>query len=54
VVQGTVNGTSITASSVIDQGSAPASAASGENNAPKPRMGFLGSIGNFFSHLFGF
>ncbi len=43
VIQGTVNGNSVTASSIIDQA-----------NAPKPHMGFFGSIGAFFGHLFGF
>jgi len=42
VVQGTVNGTSVTASSVIDQ------------PAPSAKSGFFGGIGNFFKHLFGF
>jgi preprotein translocase subunit YajC len=54
VVQGAVNGTSVTASSVIDQ---PASSAPGNSgNAPGhlKGMGFLGSIGSFFKHLFGF
>ena len=54
VVQGTVNGTSITASSVIDQGSMPTPAAAGTANAPKLHRGIFGAIGNFFSHLFGF
>ncbi len=45
VVQGTVNGTSITASSVIGQN---AKAEKGES------MGFFGSIGSFFSRLFKF
>ena len=45
VVQGTVNGTSIAASSVIDQ-----AAASGQ----PAHKGFFGGIGQFFSHLFGF
>ncbi len=47
IVQGNVNGTSVTASSVIDQ-----------TNSAKPQGrgmgGFFGSIGSFFSHLFGF
>lgn len=45
VVQGNINGTSITASSVIDQ-TKPI-----ENNKP---TGFFGGVGNFFKHLFGF
>lgn len=52
VIQGTVNGTSVTASSIIDQGAA--SAASGTPNTSKPRIGFFGAIGNFLSRLFGF
>ncbi len=48
VVQGTVNGTSVTASSVLDQGAAPAAGAK-----PAPH-GILGAIGGFFTHLFGF
>ena len=44
VVQGTVNGTSITATSVMDQ-----------TNAIRPQAkGFFGSIGSFFGRLFGF
>ncbi len=55
IIQGTVNGTSVTASSVIDQGSG------GHGNGPSTRAppqglvsGFLGAIGNFFKHIFGF
>ena len=57
IVQGAVNGTSITASSVIDQGSkltVPGGPTPANSGAPKRRIGFFGSIGNFFSHLFGF
>ncbi len=50
VVQGAVNGTSVTASSVIDQGAAP----SGSTTNPPAHRGFMGAIGGFFSHLFGF
>ena len=57
VVQGAVNGTAITASSVIDQGSTTG-APSGGNGAgiphQNPNPGFFGSIGNFFKHIFGF
>ncbi len=53
VVQGTVNGTSVTATSVIDQGNVTAS-----KNSVTPRAthagGFLGGIASFFEHLFGF
>lgn len=52
IVQGTVNGTSVTASSVIDQGAAPASNGTGtESRGPG---GFFGMIGGLFRHLFGF
>ena len=50
IVQGTVNGTSVTASSVIDQGVANA----GNSGTQGARVGFFGTIGNFFKHLFGF
>ncbi len=51
VVQGTVNGSSVTASSVIDQ--KPATATTG-GTTTQTHKGFFGSIGSFFSHLFGF
>ena len=51
IVQGTINGTSVVASSVIDQ-SKPASV-TGTPSKEKPN-GFFGSIGQFFMHLFGF
>jgi hypothetical protein len=56
IVQGTVNGTSVSASSIIDSG-AQAAAGSSQNGG-KGRMGgvgmVLGAIGGFFQHLFGF
>ena len=51
VVQGTVSGSSVTATSVIDQVGGGANAP--PNGAPGAK-GFFGSIGSFFSHLFGF
>jgi len=45
MVQGTVNGTLIIASSVIDQTN---------TSSNQGHRGFFGSIGSFFSHLFGF
>jgi hypothetical protein len=56
VVQGTVNGTSVTASSVLDQG---VKAASASSTAKSGGGGFgfggiFGAIGGFFQHLFGF
>jgi hypothetical protein len=47
VAQGTVNGTSVTAVSVTDQGAVQTS------TTPGPK-GFFGSVGSFFAHLFGF
>jgi len=47
VVQGTVNGTAVIASTVIDQ-TKPASSTTAIHK------GFLGGIGQFFAHLFGF
>ncbi len=49
IVQGTINGTSVTASTVIDQTS---KSAGGSN--PPAHPGFFGGIGQFFMHLFGF
>ena len=55
VVQGAVNGTSITASTVIDQAKPAGSENSNDNGGNgKPHQGFFGGIGAFFSHLFGF
>lgn len=53
VVQGAVNGTSITASSVIDQGVPKTANASSGAPQGGPR-GFLGILGGFFERLFGF
>jgi len=52
VVQGAVNGTSITASSVIDQTGNPGMTPPGNNQGK--HTGFFGGIGSFFMHLFGF
>ncbi|HUC88697.1 MAG TPA: hypothetical protein VMR49_01565 [Candidatus Paceibacterota bacterium] len=43
IAQGTINGTAMTASSIIDQVS-----------AKKESKGFFGAIGSFFSRIFGF
>jgi hypothetical protein len=48
LVQGSVNGTSITATTVIDQ-----AVTNNSGNVKNPRNIF-GSIGSFFKHLFGF
>lgn len=54
VVQGAVSGTSVVASSVIDQG-APSNSGSGPAAMVKGGFrGFMGAIGGFFQHLFGF
>ena len=58
VVQGTVNGNSVVASSVIDQ-KIPANGGENNNgNNSKPQGGFMGGmmggITNFFKHMFGF
>jgi hypothetical protein len=53
IVQGTFNGNSITASSVIDQAKLPTTT-TGTNTQPEVHRGFFGSIGHFFSNIFGF
>ncbi len=57
LVQGTVNGTSVTASTVLDQG-VPANTQSNNAGAAVHHGGFFGglfgAIGGFFQHLFGF
>ncbi|MDE2030838.1 MAG: hypothetical protein KGI58_01080 [Patescibacteria group bacterium] len=52
IVQGTVNGNSIVATSVVDQ-NRPVNT-SIPTNAEQPHRGFFGSIGLFFMHMFGF
>jgi len=53
VVQGTVNGSSVTASTVIDQGAPQTSSALG--GAVKGiAHNFMGAIGGFFTRVFGF
>ena len=55
VVQGSVNGTSVTASSIID-GRGPGgngNSSAGEGNGDHGE-GIFGAIGSFFKHLFGF
>jgi len=57
IVQGTINGTSVTASSVIDQkvkASVGQGSGQGQGNGPAGGIGFFGGIGNFFKKLFGF
>ena len=55
IVQGSVSGTSINASSVIEQKRLNDN--NGDENGDnqnKMHRGFFGSMGNFFAHLFGF
>ena len=57
IVQGVVNGTSVTASTVVDNGvlPAPGNASSTEGRGPAGFVGGLVSkIGGFFSHIFKF
>lgn len=54
IAQGTISGNSMTASSVIDQKPTSASATNGTATTTQPNRGFFGSIGHFFSSLFGF
>jgi hypothetical protein len=58
LAQGTVNGTSVTAVNVTDNGAANSGAnMNGTTTDSTPGshpMGFFGRIGSFFAHLFGF
>ena len=57
VAQGTVNGTSIVAATVADQGVPPAAPTVNgvTTTTPAPaHTGFFGGVRNFFSHIFGF
>jgi len=63
VVQGTINGTAVSASAVINQVGNPGSQGSDQQgqvdnengqNGQAPKKGFFGNIGGFFKHLFGF
>ena len=53
LVQGTVNGTSVTASTVIDQ-ARPTTGSQAPGKGQGQSQGFFGGIGKFFMHLFGF
>jgi hypothetical protein len=53
IVQGTINGTSVTASSVIDQ-KAPSTSNGNTDSGSTQHPGMFGGIGQFFRHLFGF
>ena len=55
LAQGTVNGTSVTAVTLVDQGQKPTSTNPSTAGTPAPaHQGFFGAIGGFFAHLFGF
>jgi hypothetical protein len=59
IVQGTVDGNAVTASSIIDQGAKSANASSTNGQSHGGGIGasfggFFGAIGGFFQHLFGF
>lgn len=56
VIQGTVNGTTITASTVIDNGTPRTIPTTNTTGQPENqgRMGFFGGIGSFFGKMFGF
>jgi len=58
IVQGTVNGSSITASSIIDSGTNTASVNPEDTNSNKTHQGgiggFFNNIGSFFHNIFGF
>jgi hypothetical protein len=54
VVQGAVNGTSITAFSVIDQGVMSNNLNASSTNSYKNNSGFFGAIKGFFHKMFGF
>jgi hypothetical protein len=57
VIQGTVNGTVIVASSILDQvrPAGTTNNANGDNQGQNPpKQGFFRGIGNFFAHMFGF
>jgi len=60
IVQGTVSGTSVTASSIIDQGakggnaSSSGAPASGSHGGGFGFGGIFSAVGGFFKHLFGF
>jgi hypothetical protein len=54
IIQGTVEGTSVTASSVIDQKAPAAGSNPSSTTAPHNGGGIFGAIGGFFSHIFGF
>jgi hypothetical protein len=54
IVQGTVDNTSVSASSIIDQGGTPNGKTGTNAPVPKSHFNLFSTIGNFFKNLFGF
>ena len=54
LVQGSVNGQSVVASYIMDNGQAPVTTVGQTTSAPQSHTGFFGTIGGFFKHMFGF
>ena len=52
IAQGTVNGTTVTATSIIDQGVAPTPKQADETPQSPEKKGFFGKIGAFFGRFF--
>ncbi len=54
IVQGTVNGNTIIASSVMDQTKSANTTTTNSGTTAQPHKGFFGEIGSFFGRIFGF
>jgi hypothetical protein len=54
LVQGTINGTSVVASTVVDQANPVKTATTSAEKNQNHMGGFFGGIGQFFMHMFGF
>jgi hypothetical protein len=55
IIQGTVNGNAVVASTILDKPVKTENSSSQPSTNPAlPRMRFFGGVGNFFKHLFGF
>ena len=54
IAQGTVNGNTVTAVSVVDQGQMTATSTTNNQQGQEHPQGFLHSVGSFFSRMFGF
>ena len=51
--QGSINGTTVTAATLMDHGVPPTATQTTTDTQAKPK-GFFGKVGGFFGHLFGF